>query len=70
MRREGYELQVGQPKVLFKQIGGIKCEPIEEMHIDVPDEYSGKVVEMVTVRKGEMQNMERKGDRYLPARDC
>ncbi|MGE4586338.1 MAG: translational GTPase TypA [Mangrovibacterium sp.] len=63
MRREGYELQVGQPKVLFREIGGIKCEPIEEMHIDVPDEYSGKVVEMVTVRKGEMQNMERKGDR-------
>jgi GTP-binding protein len=63
MRREGYELQVGQPKVLFKEIGGIKCEPIEEMHVDVPDEYSGKVVEMVTVRKGEMQNMERKGDR-------
>jgi len=63
MRREGYELQVGQPKVLFKEIGGVKCEPIEEMHVDVPDEYSGKVVEMVTVRKGEMQNMERKGDR-------
>jgi len=63
MRREGYELQVGQPKVLFKEIGGIKCEPIEEMHVDVPDEYSGKVVEMVTIRKGEMQNMERKGDR-------
>ncbi len=63
MRREGYELQVGQPKVLFKEIGGIKCEPIEEMHVDVPDEYSGKVVELVTVRKGEMQNMERKGDR-------
>ncbi len=63
MRREGYELQVGQPQVLFKSIGGIKSEPIEEMHVDVPDEYSGKVVEMVTVRKGEMQNMERKGDR-------
>ena len=63
MRREGYELQVGQPKVLFKEIGGIKSEPIEEMHVDVPDEYSGKVVEMVTIRKGEMQNMERKGDR-------
>jgi GTP-binding protein len=58
-----YELQVGQPKVLIKEIGGIKCEPIEEMHVDVPDEYSGKVVEMVTVRKGEMKNMERKGDR-------
>ena len=73
MRREGYELQVGQPKVLFKEIGGIKCEPIEEMHIDVPDEFSGKVVEMVTVRKGEMKNMERKGDRihlefHIPSR--
>ncbi len=63
MRREGYELQVGQPQVLYKSIGGIKSEPIEEMHIDVPDEYSGRVVEMVSVRKGEMQNMERKGDR-------
>ncbi|MDX9881350.1 MAG: translational GTPase TypA [Prolixibacteraceae bacterium] len=63
MRREGYELQVGQPQVLYKNIGGEKCEPIEEMHIDVPDEFSGKVVEMVTIRKGEMQNMERKGDR-------
>ena len=63
MRREGYEIQVGQPQVLYKNIGGEKCEPIEEMHIDVPDEFSGKVVEMVTIRKGEMQNMERKGDR-------
>ena len=63
MRREGYELQVGQPKVLFREIDGRKCEPIEEMHVDVPEDYSGKVVEMVTVRKGEMQNMERKGDR-------
>jgi GTP-binding protein len=63
MRREGYELQVGQPQVLYKEIGGIKCEPIEEMHIDVPDEHSGKVVEMVSVRKGEMLKMERKGDR-------
>ncbi|MFV0554811.1 MAG: translational GTPase TypA [Mangrovibacterium sp.] len=73
MRREGYELQVGQPKVLFKEIGGIKCEPIEELHVDVPDEYSGKVVEMVSVRKGEMQNMVRKGDRihldfHIPSR--
>ena len=50
-------------KFYLKQIGGIKCEPIEEMHVDVPDEYSGKVVELATVRKGEMQNMERKGDR-------
>tara|TARA_R110002050_G_scaffold83395_3_gene178247 strand:- start:405 stop:2270 length:1866 start_codon:yes stop_codon:yes gene_type:complete len=63
MRREGYELQVGQPQVLYKEIGGIKCEPIEEMHVDVTDEFSGKVVELVTARKGEMQNMERKGDR-------
>ena len=63
MRREGYELQVGQPQVLYKDIAGEKCEPIEEMHVDVPDEYSGKVVEMVSSRKGEMQNMERKGDR-------
>lgn len=63
MRREGYELQVGQPQVLYKDIAGEKCEPIEEMHVDVPDEYSGKVVEMVSMRKGEMQNMERKADR-------
>ncbi|HNX55997.1 MAG TPA: translational GTPase TypA [Prolixibacteraceae bacterium] len=63
MRREGYELQVGQPQVLFKDIAGERCEPIEEMHIDVPEEYSGKVVEMVSTRKGEMRNMERKGDR-------
>jgi GTP-binding protein len=73
MRREGYELQVGQPQVLFKEIGGEKCEPIEEMHVDVPEEYAGKVVELVTVRKGSMQNMERKGDRvhlefHIPSR--
>jgi GTP-binding protein len=63
MRREGYELQVGQPQVLYKDIAGEKCEPIEEMHVDVPEEYSGKVVEMVSSRRGEMRNMERKGDR-------
>src|SRR5665647_1327598 len=63
MRREGYELQVGQPQVLYKEIVGEKCEPIEDLHVDVPDEYSGKVVEMASSRKGEMQNMERKGDR-------
>lgn len=63
MRREGYELQVGQPQVLFKDIAGERCEPIEELHVDVPEEYSGKVVEMVSTRKGEMRNMERKGDR-------
>ena len=63
MRREGYELQVGQPQVLYKEIAGEKCEPIEELHVDVPDEYSGKVVEMASQRRGEMQTMERKGDR-------
>jgi len=54
MRREGYELQVGQPQVLYKTIDGVKSEPIEEMSVEVPEEYSGKVVEMVTRRKGEM----------------
>ncbi len=73
MRREGYELQVGQPQVIFKTIDGQRCEPIEEMHVDVPEEHSGKVVEMVTKRKGEMTNMERKGERvhlefHVPAR--
>jgi GTP-binding protein len=63
MRREGYELQVGQPQVLFKDIAGERNEPIEELHVDVPEDYSGKVVEMVSSRKGEMLNMERKGDR-------
>jgi len=63
MRREGYEMQVGQPQVLYKDIAGERCEPIEEMHVDVPEEYSGKVVEMVSSRRGEMRNMERKGDR-------
>ncbi|MCL3780241.1 translational GTPase TypA [Prolixibacteraceae bacterium JC049] len=73
MRREGYELQVGQPQVLFKEIDGMRNEPIEEMHVDVPEEFSGKVVEMTTKRKGEMMNMERKGDRihlefHIPSR--
>lgn len=63
MRREGYELQVGQPKVIIKDIAGIKSEPFEILTIDLPDEYSGKAIEMVTKRKGEMLNMERKGDR-------
>ena len=63
MRREGYELQVGQPQVIFKEIGGKKCEPIEELTINTPDEVSGKVIEMVSVRKGEMVSMEKKGDR-------
>jgi GTP-binding protein len=63
MRREGYELQVGQPKVLFKEITGIKSEPIEEMTVDVLDEFSGKVIDLVTQRRGELLNMENKGDR-------
>ncbi len=63
MRREGYELQVGQPQVLFKDIDGAKNEPIEEMTVDVTEEFSGKVIDLVTVRKGEMFSMETKGDR-------
>lgn len=62
MRREGYELQVGQPRVIVKEIDGVKCEPIEELSIDVPEEYSGKCIEQVTQRKGEMKIMEPKGD--------
>ncbi|MDP4185859.1 MAG: translational GTPase TypA [Bacteroidota bacterium] len=73
MRREGYELQVGQPQVIFKMIGGERCEPIEEMDVDVPEDYAGKVVEMVTKRKGDMKNMVRRGDRihlefHIPSR--
>lgn len=63
MRREGYELQVGQPKVIIKNIGGEKCEPIEILTIDMPEETSGKAIELVTKRKGELLKMERKGDR-------
>jgi len=63
MRREKYELQVGQPQVLFRNIGGEKHEPVEVLHIDLPEELSGTAVDMVTRRKGEMLNMERKGDR-------
>lgn len=63
MRREGYELQVGQPQVIFKEIDGVKCEPVEQLTINLPDEVSGRVIEMVAVRKGELINMERKGDR-------
>ena len=62
MRREGYELQVGQPQVLFKEIDGQKHEPIEHLVVDVPEEFSGKVIEMVTTRKGEMTIMEPKGN--------
>ncbi len=63
MRREGYELQVGQPQVIYKEIDGKKCEPIEELDINVPQEYSSKMVDMVTRRKGEMTGMETEGDR-------
>jgi GTP-binding protein len=62
MRREGYEFQVGKPKVLIKAIDGIKCEPYETLSIDVPAELSGKAIELVTMRKGEMTVIEPKGD--------
>lgn len=62
MRREGYELQVGQPQVIIKEIDGVKCEPVETLIVDVPAESSGKVIELVTQRKGEMKVMEPKGD--------
>ena len=62
MRREGYELQVGQPQVLFKEIDGVKHEPIEHLVVDVPEEFAGKVIELVSAKKGEMTIMEPKGD--------
>lgn len=65
MRREGYELQVGQPQVLFKEINGQKSEPIEELTIDLPEEKSGTAIEMVAKRKGEMKNMSLKGNRAV-----
>ncbi len=65
MRREGYELQVGQPRVIIKEIAAIKHEPVEELTIDLPDEYSGKAIEMVSQRKGDMLSMERKGERVV-----
>ncbi|MCI6074243.1 MAG: translational GTPase TypA [Prevotella sp.] len=63
MRREGFELQVGQPQVIYKEIDGKKCEPIEELDINVPTDYSSKMVDMVTRRKGELTGMEPEGDR-------
>ena len=63
MRREGYEMQVGQPRVIIKEVAGEKHEPIEELTIDLPDEFSGRAIEQVTQRKGELRSMERKGDR-------
>lgn len=63
MRREGYELQVGQPKVIIKEIDGKKCEPVEQLTIVVPEQFSGKVIELVTMRKGEIDSIEAQGDR-------
>ncbi|MEC9135315.1 MAG: translational GTPase TypA [Bacteroidota bacterium] len=65
MRREGYELQIGQPQVIIKNIDGVKCEPIETLTIDLPENLSGKAIEMVTLRKGEIVSLENKGDRML-----
>jgi GTP-binding protein len=73
MRREGYEMQVGQPQVIFKEINGVKCEPVEQLSINLPEASSGKVIEMVAMRKGEMISMEIKNDRvqlefFIPSR--
>lgn len=65
MRREGYELQIGQPQVIIKEMDGVKCEPVEEMTIDLPEEVSGTAINMVTIRKGEMTSMEGKGERMV-----
>lgn len=65
MRREGYELQIGQPQVIIREINGVKCEPIEELTIDLPENVSGRAVEFVSLRKGEMLSMEAKGDRMV-----
>jgi GTP-binding protein len=62
MRREGYELQIGQPRVIVKQIDGVKCEPVELLTVDTPEASSGKVIELVSQRKGELKVMEPKGD--------
>ena len=63
MRREGYELQVGQPQVIVKEIDGVKCEPVEQMTINIPEEYSSKMIDMVTRRKGELTSMSTQNDR-------
>ena len=63
MRREGYELQVGQPQVIYKEINGQKCEPIEELTINVPTDFSSKMIDMVTRRKGDLLGMDAEGDR-------
>lgn len=73
MRREGYELQVGQPKVIIKEIDGVKCEPVEQLSINLPEESASKVIDIVTRRKGELFSMETKNERvflefYIPSR--
>lgn len=65
MRREGFEVQVGQPRVIIKEIDGVKCEPIEDLTIDLPETYSGTAIDAVTKRKGEMVSMEPKGERMI-----
>jgi len=65
MRREGYELQIGQPQVIFRDINGVRSEPVEELTIDLPEAVAGKAIETVSIRKGEMLNMEPKGDRMI-----
>lgn len=65
MRREGYELQVGQPKVIIKEIDGVKCEPIEQLTINLPEEYSSKIIDLVTRRRGELTMMESKNERVF-----
>ena len=65
MRREGYELQIGQPRVILKTVDGVKMEPVEELTIDLPSDMAGKAIESVSKRKGEMKNMEPKGDRTV-----
>lgn len=65
MRREGYELQVGQPQVIIKEMDGVKCEPIEQLTVNLPEEYSSRVIDLITRRRGEMTSMESKGDRIM-----
>jgi GTP-binding protein len=65
MRREGYEVQIGQPQVIIREFNGVRCEPIEQLTIDLPEEVSGRAVEMVAIRKGEMTSMEAKGNRMV-----
>ena len=65
MRREGYELQVGQPQVIIKELDGVKCEPIEQLTVNLPEEYSSRVIDLITRRRGEMTSMESKGDRIM-----